>query len=244
MRQCCATRTSSRSTRWDATSSVFHRQRVRRRDRPVGLGGPDTPDPHRAAGDVCTMAEAVDYAHRQGVIHRDLKLSNIVVDDDGQPHLLDFGLAKRDAGETTLTLDGQVLGTPAYMSPEQALGQHHRVRPLSDVYSLGVVLYELLTGELPFRGHGRMVLWQVIDEEPRPPRRLDDRIPRDIETVCLKAMAKEPGRRYQSAGTLAADLHRFLQGDPIAARPQGRRLGSGGGHAVVLSSRGCCRPSR
>ena len=170
------------------------------------------------------MAAAVDYAHRQGVIHRDLKSSNVVVDDEGQPHLLDFGLAKRQADETTLTVDGQLLGTPAYMSPEQALGRHDRVGPRSDVYSLGVILYELLTGELPFRGHGRMVLWQVIDEDPRPPRRLDGRIPRDLETICLKAMAKEPARRYDSAAALADDLRRFLRGDPVVARPRGRAV--------------------
>src|SRR5262249_27634021 len=130
-------------------------------------------------------------------------------------------------GEMRMTWEGQVLGTPAYMSPEQAQGEGHRVDGRSDVYSLGVVLYQLLTGELPFRGTARMLLHQVLHDEPRPPRGLNDRIPRDLETICLTAMAKEPGRRYQTAAALAADVRRFLAGQPITARPVGRleRLG-------------------
>src|SRR5262249_44545988 len=142
--------------------------------------------------------------------------------DDGTPHVMDFGLARRDAGEITMTLEGQVLGTPAYMPPEQARGEGHSVDARGDVYSLGAVLYQMLTGELPFRGTQRMLLHQVLHDEPRSPRSLNDPPPRDLETICLKALAKEPGRRYQTAGELADDLGRWLNGEPILARPVGR----------------------
>src|SRR5262249_40829172 len=153
-----------------------------------------------AAQLLAEVADAVQYAHGRGVVHRDIKPSNIMLDGEGRPHLMDFGLAKREAGEVTMTLDGQVLGTPADMSPEQARGEGHGGDGRSAVYSLGAVLYELLTGELPFRGNQRMLLLQVLNDEPKPPRRLNDCIPRDLETVCLKAMAKEPDRRYATAG--------------------------------------------
>jgi tRNA A-37 threonylcarbamoyl transferase component Bud32 len=168
------------------------------------------PTPREAARLVSEVAQALRYAHECGVIHRDIKPSNILLDDAGHPHVMDFGLAKRDAGEVTMTLEGQVLGTPAYMSPEQARGEGHRVDGRSDVYSLGAVLYELLTGELPFRGNTRMLLHQVLNDDPRPPRALNDSIPRDLETICLKAMAKEPGRRYADARGLAEDLRLYL----------------------------------
>jgi serine/threonine protein kinase/outer membrane protein assembly factor BamB len=166
------------------------------------------------------IAEALAYAHSSGIIHRDVKPSNILVDPSGLPHLTDFGLARRDDSEITMTQEGQILGTPAYMSPEQASGDQRQVGTRSDVYSLGVVLYVLLTGALPFRGNSRMLLHQVLHDDPKPPRGLDDRIPRDLETICLKAMAKEPARRYGSAQEFADDLRRYLKGDPIQARPQ------------------------
>ena len=177
-----------------------------------------SPNWREVARQVAELSEALDYAHTHGVVHRDVKPSNIMIDRDGRPHVMDFGLARRDTGDATLTSDGRIMGTPAYMSPEQARGDSHAVDARTDIYSLGVVLFEVLTSERPFQGNRRMLILQVLDDEPQPPRQLDDTIPRDLETVCLKAMAKSPGRRYQSAKELADDLRRFLNGEPVYAR--------------------------
>ena len=191
--------------------------------------------PGDAARVAAEVADGLAAAHRAGLIHRDIKPSNILFERaTGRAKIGDFGLARFDSEASDLTADGVIAGTPAYLSPEQALGV---VAPdqRSDVYSLGVTLYECLAGEPPFRGAAHLVVHQVIHDDPRPPRTLNDAIPRDLETICLKAMAREPANRYSSAAELAADLRRYLRGEPIRARPAGR---------VERSWRWCRRNSR
>jgi WD40 repeat protein/tRNA A-37 threonylcarbamoyl transferase component Bud32 len=180
-------------------------------------------DFRRSAQVVRALAEALAYAHDLGIVHRDVKPSNVMLDDKGQPHLIDFGLAHRQDTVEKRTRDGAVLGTPAYMAPEQAAGQKGVPLPASDQYSLGVVLYDLLCRQTPFSGPPQIVLFNAIHHEPPAPRRLRTDIPPDLETICLKALAKRPEDRYPGCRDLAEDLRRWLEGEPIRAR----RLGLG-----------------
>ncbi len=176
--------------------------------------------PARAAGLIERLAHAAESAHRAGVVHRDLKPANILLASDGTPKLTDFGLARLE--ESDLTATGAVLGTPSYMAPEQAEGKSHEVGPAADVYALGSILYELLTGRPPFRGATPFeTLEQVRSQDPVPPGRLQGRMPRDLDTVCLKCLRKEPVARYESAQALADDLRRVLLCEPILARRAG-----------------------
>ncbi len=185
------------------------------------LGG--NPLPVREAAELTEkLARAVQAAHESGIAHRDLKPANVLLSSDGEPKITDFGLAKQldlDAGQTRT---GAVVGTPRYMAPEQARGETRLVGPAADVYSLGVMLYEFLTGSTPFKGATPVeTLMQVVSDEPVPPSRLQPKVPQDLETICLKCLQKEIGKRYHSAGALADDVRRYLDGLPIEARPIG-----------------------
>jgi tetratricopeptide (TPR) repeat protein/tRNA A-37 threonylcarbamoyl transferase component Bud32 len=186
------------------------------------IGGKPQPV-DETAHQVELLARAMAYAHEQGIVHRDLKPANVLLTKDGQPKITDFGLAKRLESDSSQTKSGTLMGTPSYMAPEQARGEVREVGPLADVYALGVILYEMLTGRTPFIGASILdTLQQVRNKEPVPPTQLLPKIPRDLETICLRCLQKDPHKRYASALALADDLRRFQAGEPILARRVGR----------------------
>jgi len=170
---------------------------------------------------VARIADALAYAHENKVVHRDIKPANIMVDAFGQPRILDFGLAKREGIDDSMTQEGQLVGTIVYMSPEQANGHVRMISGASDQYSLGIILFQMITGELPFRGAGNMVLRQIVLDDPPHPRTLNDSISRDLENICLKALSKKISDRYASTAAFAKDLRRYLNHEPVEARPVG-----------------------
>ncbi len=179
-------------------------------------------DPRRVARLLATTAAAIHHAHQRGILHRDLKPANIRVDSDGQPHVTDFGLAKRVEGDSELTQTGAILGTPAYMAPEQTSAKKGAMTTATDVYGLGAILYALSTARAPFGGTNVLeTLDRLRHRPPEPPRSLNPRVPRDLEVICLKCLEKDPHRRYASADALAEELKRWLAGEPIIARPVG-----------------------
>src|SRR6266542_1819478 len=173
----------------------------------------------RAAELIAKVARTVHYAHEHGILHRDIKPGNILLDRQGEPHLTDFGLARLVETESTITRTMEVLGTPSYMAPEQAVGNNAAISAITDVYGIGAVFYQLLTGHAPFAGGTTFeTVRLVLDTEPRKPRLLSPKIDRDLDTICLKCLEKDPKRRYASALALAEDLERWLKHQPIRAR--------------------------
>src|SRR6266480_7221412 len=182
-----------------------------------------TPMSIRQAVELITkVARTVHYAHERGILHRDIKPGNILLDAKGEPHLTDFGLARLLESESTVTRTLEVLGTPSYMAPEQAVGNNAAVSSVTDVYGIGAVLYQLLTGHPPFAGGTTFeTVRLVLDTEPRQPRLSNPKVDRDLATICLKCLEKDPHRRYSSALALAEDLERWLKHEPIRARRTG-----------------------
>src|SRR2546421_3764646 len=178
--------------------------------------------PRRGAELIAKVARTVHYAHEHGILHRDIKPGNILLDAKGEPHLTDFGLARLVESESSVTQTLDVLGTPSYMAPEQAAGNNAAVSSATDVYGLGAVLYQLLTGQPPFAGGTTYeTIKLLLDTEPRPPRLVNPKIDRDLSTICLKCLEKDPKRRYASSLALAEDLERWLKHEPIRARRTG-----------------------
>ncbi|TWU18853.1 serine/threonine-protein kinase [Allorhodopirellula heiligendammensis] len=201
-------------------------------------------DDQRSAEFVRTLARAVQYAHSKGIIHRDLKPANILLDEHGNPRITDFGLSKVLHSQTELTGTGQVLGTPAYMSPEQASGRSNEITEATDIYSLGGILYELLTGCVPFYSETVVgLLMKVQNETPRSPASVSQvRLSADLDTICMKCLEKNPSDRYSTAQDLADDLDRYLQGEPILARPisRGRRIARWCGKRPLITGLAAC----